>query len=114
VIKVSCVFCDIAAGKIKADVIAKKDKYIVINDISPQAPVHFLVIPTDHYVDITDAAKDSMLIASLLKECADLGKSLGGEEGFRIVINTGKHGGQTVSHLHFHVLAGRQLQWPPG
>ncbi len=87
---------------------------MVVKDINPQAPVHLLVIPLKHYPDINAVAfRDPGLVAALLEECSRQGQQLG-KEGYRIVINTGKNGGQTVDHLHCHVLAGRELQWPPG
>lgn len=110
-----CLFCSIAAGEVNADVIFKNEKFMVLKDINPQAPVHLLVIPVVHHENVLDAASvNPDLLAVLLSECAILGQKLGGADGFRIVVNTGPYGGQTVNHLHFHVLAGRELQWPPG
>lgn len=110
-----CLFCNLATGKIKSDLIYKDENLIVFKDINPQAPVHLLVIPVKHYANINAAAKtDPEIVSKLLAECARQGEEFGGENGFRIVVNTGKHGGQTVEHLHFHILAGRELQWPPG
>lgn len=109
-----CIFCKISQGAIPGDIVFQDDQLLVLRDINPQAPVHLLVIPRDHYTDIVDASKNPPLLSALLAKCASLGQEMGGEQGFRIVVNTGEYGGQTVGHLHFHVLAGRQLQWPPG
>lgn len=110
-----CIFCDIAAGKLDSEVLSKNEKFMVLKDVNPQAPVHLLVIPLKHYANIQEASNDNpSLVAQLLAECARLGTEMDGGKGFRIVINTGSDGGQTVNHLHFHVLAGRALQWPPG
>lgn len=108
-----CIFCKIIQGAIPGDIVFQDEHLLVLKDLNPQAPVHLLVIPRLHYSDIVEASKDSTLLSALLTKCASLGQEMG-KEGFRIVINTGVHGGQTVQHLHFHVLAGRHLQWPPG
>jgi histidine triad (HIT) family protein len=110
-----CLFCKIAAGKIKGDIIYKDEQVLVLRDINPQAPVHLLVLPVEHLANLAEAAdKAPALLTSLLKKCEELGCSLGGERGYRLVANTGQDGGQTVEHLHFHLLAGRELLWPPG
>lgn len=108
-----CIFCKIVQGSIPGDVIYEDEHLLVLQDLNPQAPVHLLVIPRNHYSDIIEASTDPPVLSALLAKCASLGREMG-KAGFRIVINTGKLGGQTVKHLHFHVLAGRQLQWPPG
>lgn len=111
----NCIFCEIAAGNIKADVVSTNDRFFVLKDLNPQAPVHLLVIPSKHHANLAEAAgSDSGLLSELLSECARLGQELGGENGYRVVINSGNFGGQTVNHLHCHVLAGRMLNWPPG
>ena len=111
--KKGCLFCEMAAGNIDADVIYRDESMMVIRDINPQAPVHLLVIPAEHYADLA-AVKDADLMSALITESARQGKAVGGDNGFRVVVNTGSDGGQTVDHLHFHVLAGRKMQWPPG
>lgn len=108
-----CIFCKISQGTIPGDIVYQDEQLLVLRDISPQAPVHLLVFPRDHYADIVEASHNPRLLSALLAKCASLGREMG-EQGFRIVVNTGEHGGQTVGHLHFHVLAGRQMQWPPG
>lgn len=108
-----CVFCQIARGELPADMLYCDEQLMVLKDINPQAPVHLLVIPVEHYPNLEQASANFSLISALVKKCTQLGSELGAQ-GYRIVVNTGKDGGQTVNHLHFHVLAGRQLQWPPG
>jgi len=110
-----CLFCKIAAGEIEADILYKDDQILVLKDINPQAPVHLLVLPVEHHANLGEAAdKAPALLTALLTKCAALGLKFGGDRGYRVVANTGRDGGQTVEHLHFHLLAGRELLWPPG
>src|SRR5581483_11810474 len=113
-----CVFCKIAAGEIPAKVVDRGDGVIAIEDLNPQAPTHLLVMPVEHFTtrrDVALAAKrGDALAAELIDVASRLGSELGGERGFRIVVNTGADGGQTVGHVHLHVLAGRAMSWPPG
>jgi histidine triad (HIT) family protein len=109
-----CLFCEIAAGNINADVVYRDKTLFVLRDINPQAPVHLLVIPVGHYANLMEVSENADLMSALLFQCARQGFARGGDEGYRVVVNTGFNGGQTVNHLHFHVLAGRELQWPPG
>lgn len=110
-----CLFCKIAAGKIKGDILYQDEQIIVLRDINPQAPVHLLVLPVEHLANLAEAEDNApALLAALVKQCADFGRRLGGDRGYRVVVNTGIDGGQTVEHLHFHLLAGRELLWPPG
>lgn len=110
-----CLFCKIAAGEIPSDCIYEDEKIFAFRDIAPQAPVHFLVIPKVH-IESLDALKDSDagLIGHIFTTIRDLAKKEGLTGGYRVVNNIGKDGGQSVAHLHFHVLGGRSLQWPPG
>ncbi|NLO88523.1 MAG: histidine triad nucleotide-binding protein [Firmicutes bacterium] len=108
-----CIFCKIARGESPADVLYRDEQLLVLKDINPQAPVHLLVIPVEHYPNLQQASANSALVSALIKKCTQLGSELG-SQGYRIVVNTGPDGGQTVDHLHIHVLAGRPLQWPPG
>lgn len=104
-----CVFCKIAERKVPATVVRESGKVMVIKDISPQAPTHLLVIPKAHYPSLMDCT-DRDLLAELLETAQGLAKELGVDErGFRCVINTNEEGGQTVFHLHMHLLAGRAL-----
>ncbi|MDR1564298.1 MAG: histidine triad nucleotide-binding protein [Oscillospiraceae bacterium] len=111
----SCIFCKIIAGEIPANKIYEDEKVLAFYDIDAKAPVHFLIIPKEH---ITSAAEitpaNSSIVAYIFELAAKLAKELKLENGFRIVNNCGVEGGQTVEHLHFHVLAGRLLAWPPG
>jgi histidine triad (HIT) family protein len=110
-----CIFCKIAAGEIPATVVYRDDAVIAIEDVNPQAPTHLLVLPTKHYETLGDAIGGRDGVTSSLVEIASrLGRERGGTRGFRIVVNTGPDGGQTVGHVHLHVLAGRPMTWPPG
>ncbi len=110
-----CIFCKIAAGKIPADFLHRADDVIAIKDLSPQAPLHALVIPAAHYADPSQFTlqADPALIAKVFSLAAQIGHEHAAE-GFRIVVNQGADGGQTVGHVHFHVLGGRKMNWPPG
>lgn len=104
-----CIFCKIAKGEVKSAKVKETDALVVIKDISPQAPVHLLVIPKKHYPALTDCA-DKGLLGEMLSEAAKAAKDAGvAESGFRTVVNTNDEGGQTVLHLHMHVLGGRQM-----
>lgn len=111
-----CLFCKIAAGDIPADVVAESERLIAFRDIDPQAPVHVLVIPREHVASL-DAATDAHreLLGEALLLAAELARSEGvAESGYRTVVNTGDEGGQSVHHVHVHLLGGRGLTWPPG
>lgn len=108
-----CIFCQIARNKIPAEVVYRDEQVVAFRDINPQAPVHLLVIPVRHLADVVEGAADPELLATLVSCAARLGREFC-SGGFRIVANTGSDGGQTVGHLHFHVLGGRELKWPPG
>jgi histidine triad (HIT) family protein len=111
-----CLFCRVVAKTIPAKVVHEDDQTLAFDDIHPQAPVHTLVIPKRHVVSIQDLGEsDQALLAQLLLTCRKVANDKGlADSGFRLVANTGRHGGQTVFHLHFHVLGGRHLAWPPG
>jgi histidine triad (HIT) family protein len=112
----NCLFCKIVDGKIPAEFVHKDDFCVVIRDINPQAPMHVLVIPRDHIESLDDASqKDEGLLGHLLRVGARVANDSGhGESGYRSVINTGEGAGQSVFHLHVHVLGGRPMTWPPG
>ena len=112
----NCIFCKIIKGEIPSKKIFEDDEMLAFHDITPQAPIHFLLIPKHHISNITEInAADSALLGRLLFKAQELAVSLGcGENGARFVINCKSHGGQTVDHLHLHVLGGRTLGWPPG
>ncbi len=109
-----CLFCKMVAGEIKPDIIYEDDQCLAFRDIHPQAPTHFLIVPKRHIATL-NALDDPALAGKLLHTAAIIAKSEGlAEEGYRTVINCNANGGQTVHHLHVHVLGGRQLHWPPG
>jgi len=112
----SCLFCKITTGEVSADMVHKDDRCIVIRDLNPQSPMHLLVIPVEHLDSLDDASqRDEVLLGHLLRVAAKMANEQGyGESGYRTVINTGAGAGQSVFHLHVHVLAGRSLSWPPG
>ncbi len=109
-----CIFCKIATGELPAKTVARDDLVVAIEDLNPQAPTHLLVMPIRHHANVQELAKaDRALAARLLEVASKLGAERGGA-GFRLVFNTGRDGGQTVDHVHVHVLAGRHMDWPPG
>jgi histidine triad (HIT) family protein len=111
-----CLFCRISAGDIPADVIARSDHAIAFRDIEPQAPVHVLVIPVEHYAHVPAVAEaDPGLAGEMFALAAQVARQEGIDAtGHRLVANTGLEGGQSVDHAHVHVLGGRPLGWPPG
>jgi histidine triad (HIT) family protein len=111
-----CLFCRIVAGEIPATIVKRTDDAVAFRDIDPRAPTHVLVIPTRHIPAVRDGgAGDDALLGGLLRFAAQVATELGLDSGgYRIVTNTGKDAGQSVDHLHFHLLGGRKLSWPPG
>lgn len=110
-----CLFCRIVAGEIPAKVVAETGSTLAFRDIAPAAPTHILVIPKMHYADLGAAmAADPAVGQVVLEQCASLAATEGLAKGYRVVINTGPYGGQTVGHLHAHLLGGRSHGWPPG
>jgi len=111
-----CLFCKIASGAIPADLVHEGKRLVAFRDINPQAPLHVLVIPREHVASLAAAADGSGgLLGEALLLAAEIARREGvAEDGYRTVINTGEHGGQTVHHLHVHLLGGRPFSWPPG
>src|SRR6266852_6399837 len=112
-----CLFCRIIAREIPAEFVREDDRAVVISDINPQAPTHLLVIPREHLESLDDASqKDESLLGHLLRISARVANEHGLTEsgGYRAVINSGRGAGQSVFHLHVHVLGGREMTWPPG
>ncbi len=110
-----CLFCSIVAGEIPADVVLRTDECIAIRDIAPQAPVHVLVIPIRHFANLQDlAAQAPELAAKLVDAAAQVAAEAGLSDAYRLVFNTGAAVGQSVLHVHGHVLGGRDFTWPPG
>lgn len=109
-----CLFCKIVSGVIKTTILAEDDKLLAFSDISPQAPKHFLIIPKKHIATINDCEDaDTLLLGKMIITAKKLA-CIHNQEGYRLVFNTDKLGGQAVYHIHLHLLAGRQMQWPPG
>ena len=110
----TCLFCRIASGQIPSTKVAETDEAMAFRDIDPKAPTHVLVIPRAHVGSLTEAADPAML-GALLSFAASVAQAEGLDaRGYRVVINNGRDGGQTVDHLHLHVLGGRHMTWPPG
>lgn len=111
-----CIFCKIANKEIESDIIYDDGTVVVFKDNSPQAPVHLLAIPKEHISSANEInADNSHIIGKIYEVIAKIAKEQGfADAGYRIVNNCGEDGGQTVNHIHYHVLAGRYLQWPPG
>lgn len=112
----SCLFCKIVAGQIPADTVFENDKVLAFRDINPTAPKHILVIPKKHIATMNDVtADDESLLGEMMLVARDIAHREGvAEDGYRLALNTNRHGGQSVYHLHLHLLAGRQMSWPPG
>jgi histidine triad (HIT) family protein len=110
----SCIFCRIVAGTIPSTTVAANEHAVAFRDLHPQAPVHVLVIPRRHVASLA-VADDPAELGHLLALAAEVARAEGvGDSGYRVVTNIGDEGGQTVGHLHLHVLGGRQMTWPPG
>nr|WP_310889491.1 histidine triad nucleotide-binding protein [Clostridium estertheticum] len=114
--KEDCLFCKIIKKQIPSEMLYEDDKVIVIKDISPQAPVHVIIIPKQHIDNLNCLTKDqSEIIGHIFMVVTKVVQTLGiAKSGYRIVSNCGEQGGQTVQHIHFHLLGGRLLEWPPG
>lgn len=110
----NCLFCRIVAKEIPARLVAEDEHSVAFRDINPQAPVHILIIPREHVASLNDA-RDATMLGRLHLMAASLAKSEGlAERGYRTVINTNADAGQTVFHIHLHLIGGRAMGWPPG
>lgn len=112
-----CLFCRIVAGEIPAKIVKRSEHAVAFRDVDPRAPTHVLVIPTRHIAAVRDAAGEEgeRVLGAVLSFAAEVAAELGLDAGgYRLVTNTGKDAGQSVDHLHFHLLGGRKLSWPPG
>lgn len=110
-----CLFCKIVAGDVPAKKVFENDDFVAFKDINPQAPTHLLIIPTKHIPALSAAEDaDATLLGKLQLVARDLAIQGGLSDGFRLVTNDGRAAGQTVEHIHYHLLAGRRLMWPPG
>jgi len=110
---VSCLFCKIVAGEIPAKLVKTGESYLAFRDINPQAPTHILLIPKEHFASLPDV-KDAKLLGTLFQAAAEIAAEEKLDKGFRLVVNTGAESGQTVFHIHIHILGGRPMEWPPG
>lgn len=111
-----CLFCRIAAGEVPSDLVAEGEAWVAFRDIHPQAPVHVLIVPRRHIATLDDlAASDAPLMGSLVAAAAEIARAEGiVEDGYRLVANCGAGAGQSVFHIHLHLLGGRRFSWPPG
>jgi histidine triad (HIT) family protein len=111
-----CLFCKIVAGTIPSKTVYEDELCLAFHDINPQAPIHVVIVPRKHIATLNDVTLNDRVIAgNLMFAAANIAKTLGFDEaGYRVALNTNKDAGQTVFHIHLHVLAGRQLSWPPG
>lgn len=111
-----CLFCKMVSGEIQPDTVYEDDDILAFNDINPQAPTHILIIPKNHIATLNDAtAGDAELLGRLNLVAADLAREKGFDTaGYRVVMNCNAASGQTVFHIHLHLLGGRQMTWPPG
>jgi histidine triad (HIT) family protein len=112
----NCLFCKIAAGEIGGKPVYQDDDVTAFRDINPQAPTHILLIPNQHLASLSEASPaDQALLGKLMLTAAKVAAQEGlADNGYRVVVNTGADGGQTVFHLHLHLLGGRRMTWPPG
>lgn len=111
-----CLFCGIASGEVESDVVAEGERWVAFRDANPQAPTHVLVVPRRHVASLDDLSDDRAdLAGELVLAAREVARAEGlAEDGWRLVANTGRGAGQSVFHLHLHVLGGRSLGWPPG
>ena len=110
-----CVFCKIAAHEIPSEIVHETDTVVAFRDTNPQAPTHILLIPQDHIEDLTAITDDhGQVLADIVHAAAHLARAEGIDGGWRLVGNVGPDAGQSVFHLHFHLLGGRKMSWPPG
>ena len=110
-----CLFCGIASGEVPATLVLESARALAFRDLNPQAPIHVLVIPRDHYRDLAAVAADEGVLAEIATLAHQVAVAEGiADTGYRVVFNTGGHAGQTVHHVHAHVLGGRPMSWPPG
>lgn len=112
----ACMFCRIAARKVPSEIAYEDDQIVAFHDVNPQAPVHILIIPRRHAASLEELMEaDAPLLGHMMLAGAKLAKDKEvGDSGYRLVVNTGMHGGQTVFHFHLHLLGGRPMTWPPG
>ena len=111
----SCIFCKIVEGTIPSKAVYQDDIAFAFTDLNPQAPTHLLIVPREHIASLNDAGLEKReLLGHLMWVAADIAEKHGMAKGYRVVVNTGEDGGQTVEHLHLHLMGGRSMTWPPG
>ena len=111
----SCLFCKIASGEIPSTAVYQDDRAYAFADINPRAPVHVLIVPREHIDSLAETTPEqNALLGHLMGVAAEIARKKGLAKGYRVVVNTGEDGGQTVDHLHLHLMGGRQMTWPPG
>ena len=111
----NCLFCKIAAGEITSSMVYQDEDVVAFQDINPAAPQHILIIPRSHFSSMNDlTSEDAQLLARIFMTAKQIARELGLEQGYRFLTNVGPDAGQSVLHLHFHLLGGRKLGWPPG
>ncbi|GAB6078690.1 histidine triad nucleotide-binding protein [Hydrogenobaculum acidophilum] len=110
-----CIFCKIASKEIKSDIVYEDEELMAFKDIKPVAPTHVLLIPKKH-IDGVQALKDEdqMLVGKMIVKAKEIADKLELKEGYRLVFNIGEYGGQTINHIHLHIIGGRPMMWPPG
>ena len=111
-----CLFCNIVNKKIPSELIFEDDRIVAFNDINPQAPIHILIIPKEHFASLNDVPEEKTdILGHILARARQIAQNIGIQEsGYRIVLNTERDSGQEVYHIHFHLLGGRRMTWPPG
>jgi histidine triad (HIT) family protein len=111
-----CIFCQVASGRMASDIVYEDNDVVAFNDINPEAPIHVLVVPRKHVASLNETIpEDGALLGKLITTAVTLAKQRNLDtDGYRIVINTGLQAGQTVEHIHLHLLGGRIFEWPPG
>ena len=111
----SCIFCQIANGELPSEIVYKDDEMVAFNDMNPEAPTHILIVPKKHISSLNESeASDAELLGRLFLRAAKIAQENNLGQGYRLVVNVGREAGQTVDHLHIHLLGGRYLAWPPG
>jgi len=111
-----CIFCKIVEKDIPSELIYEDERIVAFNDINPQAPVHILIIPKEHFASLNDIPEEKKdVLSHILLKARQIAQNIGiNEKGYRIVLNTARDSGQVVFHIHFHLLGGRRMTWPPG
>ena len=112
----ACIFCKIASGEIPAQILHQDDDVVAFRDLNPQAPHHVLIIPKQHFTTLNDvSSENNLLLGKLISTATNIAKQLGiADDGYRVVMNCNSDGGQSVYHIHLHLLGGRHMTWPPG